>query len=66
MNSSHLGISSLQEKLGSHICSHSQPFMLSFYYDGISDISGVPLATQTNILLHAVFTTSATAFSIIK
>jgi len=40
--------------------------MLSFYYDGISDISGVPLATQTNILLHAVFTTSATAFSIIK
>jgi hypothetical protein len=37
-----------------------------FYCDGISDILGVPLAAQTNILLHAVFTTSATAFSKIK
>jgi len=65
MYSSHLGISSLQEKLGSRICNHSQPFML-FYYDGISDISDVPLAAQTNILLHAIFTTSATAFPKIK
>jgi hypothetical protein len=33
-----------------------------FNYDGISDITGFPLAAQTNILLHAVFTTSATAY----
>jgi hypothetical protein len=65
MHSSHLGISSLQERLGSHICNHSQPFVL-FYHNGIIDISGVPLAAQTNVLLHAVFTTSATAFSKIK
>jgi hypothetical protein len=45
-----------------------QPFtaIYAFYYDGISDISGVPLAAQTNILLHAIFTTSTTAFSKIK
>jgi len=62
MHSAHLDINLMQEKLGSHICSHSQPFTLFFFNDGISDISGVPLAAQTSILLHAVFTTSATAY----
>ena len=61
MHSPHLDINLMQEKLGSHICSHSQPFTL-FFNDGISDISGVPWAAQTNILLHAVFTTSATVY----
>jgi len=61
MHSPHYDINLMQEKLGSRICNHSHLFIL-FNYDGISDISGVPLAAQTNILLHAVFATSATAF----